>query len=379
MLQVSPSTLAIDWGRVLPPRRFAWDSSSFQANVADRAILVTGAGGSIGAALVRALARAPVRRLILLDHSEQNLYQIEAELAVLPGIPPRTIVLGDVGDSRLIKVLLREQHPGIIFHTAAFKHVPLTEANPFATVRNNALATWHLARLASRNEVPKLLLVSTDKAANPHSIMGASKRLAELAILRWNAPRTCALALRLGNVLGSQGSVGPLFARQIAAGTPVTVTDPRAARYFLTMEEAVHLLLSVASLGREDGLFLPEMGEPVRITELAERIHRLTDDSQQPLKMWFTGLRPGEKLSEDLVSSSESLQPTALPDIYRIAGRPVSAYSVDAGFDKVSSQVEKRDLVGLLEAVRELVPEYLPSSELLERTSSVVPATVLHD
>ncbi len=375
MLQLTSPTPAVDWGRVLPLRRFAWGSGSFRENLADRTILVTGAGGSIGAALARALAGAPVQQLILLDHSEQNLYQIEAELAALAGVPPRTAVLGDVGDTALLESLLREERPEIIFHTAAFKHVPLTEANPFATIRNNALATWHLARLAAEHEVPRLLLVSTDKAANPHSIMGASKRLAELAVLRWNAPRSCARALRLGNVLGSHGSVGPLFVRQVAAGTAVTVTDPRASRYFLTIEDAVHLLLSVASLQREEGLFLPEMGEPVRITELAERLHRLAGDSQKQLKIRFTGLRPGEKVNEDLISSSETLKPTALPGVHRIAGRPVPPHAVDVGFDKVRSQVEKRDLAGLLEAVRELVPEYLPSPELLERSSSVVPAT----
>lgn len=371
---------ALDWNQLLPLRHFAWDTGSFQKHHARKTILLTGAGGSIGSALARAMASAAPDLLILLDHSEQNLYQIETELAALPDAPPYVAVLGDAGDRALLSALFEEHRPSLIYHAAAFKHVPLMEGNPLAAVRNNALATWHLARLAAKYQLPQLLLISTDKAANPHSILGASKRLAELAILRWNAPCTRTSALRLGNVLGSHGSVAPLFLKQIARGASPTVAHPAASRYFLTIQDAVNLIFSVASLSGAGELFLPEMGQPVRILDLAERLLQLTTPGVQKQRaIQFTGLRPGDKLNEDLLCPAESLKPSSLPGIHRIVGVSISTEVMESCFRKISAYVERRDLGALLDAIGELVPEYKPSRALQRNASARISAEAADD
>ena len=261
---MSSGTPSFDWNQLLPARSRIVAADSAPLIHAGKIVLITGAGGSIGSALVQAIAAQSPKLLILLDHSEQNLYEIETALSSSSTAPPFLAVLGDAGDRRLLASLFEENRPSMLYHAAAFKHVPLMEANPFAAIRNNALVTWNLARLAAEHRVPQLLLISTDKAANPRSIMGASKRLAELAILHWPSPRTNCRAIRLGNVLGSHGSVVPLFLRQIARGQNLTVTHKDVTRYFLTMDETVNLIFRVASLPTGDGLFLPEMGQPVK-------------------------------------------------------------------------------------------------------------------
>ncbi|GAC1636015.1 MAG: hypothetical protein NVS9B14_14070 [Candidatus Acidiferrum sp.] len=299
-----------DWNRLLPERNIARFPDSVAAFHAGKTVLVTGAGGSIGSALVRSIA---------------------------------------------------------VYHSAAFKHVPLMEANPFAAIRNNALATWHLAQLAVEHQIPRLLLISTDKAANPRSIMGASKRLAELAMLRWNSPRTRCSAIRLGNVLGSHGSVVPLFLRQIEQGRNLTVAHREVSRYFLTMDETVQFIFGVAALAANGGLYLPEMGEPIKIHSLATRLLELASPNGlgKPV-IEFTGLRPGDKLTEDLVSSEESLESMPQPGLYQIAGAPISSQALDTAFDAIGIHTRSRDLSALLDAIRKIVPEYEPSADLLQ-------------
>ena len=211
-------------------------------------ILLTGAGGSIGSALAKTIVGLDPRLLILLDHSERNLYQIDMDLRATPDHDVHLPILGDISDRALLVKIFEHHQPDIIIHTAAFKHVPLTERNPISAVRNNALGTNVLAEASQMHGVARLIMVSTDKAVNPISIMGASKRVAELALLRWTNSNSQMRALRLGNVLGSEGSVGPAFQRQIAAGGPVTVTHPNVSRYFLAIGEAVELILLAASL-----------------------------------------------------------------------------------------------------------------------------------
>jgi FlaA1/EpsC-like NDP-sugar epimerase len=369
-----------DWNQLLPARDLSLVANSVPDFHVGKTILVTGTGGSIGSALVHAIAAASPKLLILLDHSEQNLYEIEAALSSLCSAPRFLAVLGDAGDSSLLSALLKEHHPSLIYHAAAFKHVPLMEANPFAAIRNNALVTWNLARLAVEHNVAQLLLISTDKAASPRSIMGASKRLAELAILRSGSAHTSCRAIRLGNVLGSHGSVVPLFLRQIARKQNLTVTHKDVTRYFLTMDETVSLIFRVASLSVADGLFLPDMGEPLKIQSLAQRLLALTpSNDQQRLAIEFTGLRPGDKLTEDLFSPSESLAPTSLPGIHKISGTLPSAAKIDASFEAIAAHTRQRDLPSLLEAVREIIPEYQPSDALLDRVLSPLTKSSHHD
>ena len=362
-----------DWNRLLAGRNLTKAPHAASSIHAGKTVLVTGAGGSIGAALVRSIAEESPELLILLDHSEQNLYEIESELSALSRVPRFLAILGDIADHELVSSLFEEHRPSYVYHSAAFKHVPLMEANPFAAVRNNALATWHLARLAVEHCIPRFLLISTDKAANPRSIMGASKRLAEVAVLRWNSRDAQCSAIRLGNVLGSHGSVVPLFLRQIAQGRDLTVTHKDVSRYFLTMEETVQTIFRVASLAADGGLFLPEMDKPISIYTLATRLLEIASSNGQGTSaIEFTGLRPGDKLMEDLISASESLEPTAECGIRRIVSAQASHEALDSAFDAIDVHAGARNLPALLNAVRDVVPEYEPSPGLLQRAGSAL-------
>jgi len=377
---MSSGTTSFDWNQLLPARNLASVSESLPVIHSGKTVLVTGAGGSIGSALVHAVAAQSPKLLILLDHSEQNLYEIETALSSSSAAPPFLVVLGDAGDRQLLSSLFEENQPSIVYHAAAFKHVPLMEANPFAAIRNNALVTWNLARLAAEHDVAQFLLISTDKAANPRSIMGASKRLAELAILRAGSASANCRAIRLGNVLGSHGSVVPLFLQQIARSQNLSVTHKDVTRYFLTIDETVNLIFRVASLVAVDGLFLPEMGQPVKIRTIAERLLQLAaPDAPWKFAIEFTGLRSGDKLSEDLLSPSESLEPTSLTGIHRISSPFIAGSRIDAAFERLASQTRERDLPALLETIREIIPEYEPSAALIERAPLPVAKSTHHD
>jgi len=377
---MSSGTTSFDWNQLLAARNLASVSESLPVIHGGKTVLVTGAGGSIGSALVHAIAAQSPNLLILLDHSEQNLYEIETALSSSSTTPPFLALLGDAGDRQLLSSLFEENQPSIVYHAAAFKHVPLMEANPFAAIRNNALVTWDLARLAAEHDVAQFLLISTDKAAKPRSIMGASKRLAELAILRAGSAGANCRAIRLGNVLGSHGSVVPLFLQQIAHGQNLSVTHKDVTRYFLTMDETVNLIFRVASVAAADGLFLPEMGRPVQIHAIAERLLQLAaPDSDGKLAIEFTGLRSGDKLSEDLLSPSESLEPTSLPGIHKISSLFIAGSRIDAAFERLASQTRERNLSALLETIREIIPEYEPSAALLERAPLPVTKSTHHD
>jgi len=377
--------------------------------------LVTGAGGSIGSSLahrlfasniysayanqssnsdqhVRARHRcAPAwqdaaRTLVLLDHSEQNLYEIHSELssAVANTHPSLRIIpiLGDVNDALLLEDLFEKYRPTQILHAAAFKHVPLMEENPIAVIRNNILGTWTLAAAAAKHRAHRLTMVSTDKAANPRSIMGAAKHVAELILTRLDTSATRMRSIRLGNVSGSTGSVLPLFQRQIQNGGPVTVTHPEACRYFLSLEEATNLILATASLDDPGTLFVPELGQPVKILDLAEKLIRESAAStrrdasaasaspERKIEIVFTGLRPGDKLFENLLSSSESAEPTTHPKLRRISGPFPAARSLDSAISSISEKVQSRDLPALLDIIRTLVPGYHPSDALAALTST---------
>ena len=329
-------------------------------------VLVTGAGGSIGSALTKAIAGYAPQLLVLLDHSEHNLYQIETDLGMNPVSVRNASVLGDICNEEVISETLERYRPDTIYHTAAFKHVPLMERNPIVAIQNNALGTNVLARAARKHRVKAMTMVSTDKAVSPRSIMGASKRLAELALVRWSCEESRMSSIRLGNVYGTEGSVVKLFAQQILAGGPVTVTHVEATRYFLELQEAVELILVASDLPGDANILIPYLGEPVRIFDLA---HRMIEEAgfipNKGIPIIFIGLRPGDKMTEDLASPNESVKPTDDPRLSYVKSAGVHLDRFDALMANLARAVDGRDLFAILETLLCMVPEYEPSDSLL--------------
>ena len=360
-----------DFSALFPERKPLYPDDSGNFAGLGRCILVTGAGGSIGSALAQRICSASRLRLILMDHSEQAISALRRELNGCDRENQVKFVLGDVRDDQLIENLLAEERPNFIFHAAAFKHVPLLEENPFAAVGNNALAAWRLGRAAAKFASARLLLISTDKAANPRSMLGVSKRLAELAILRWTSSYGRMSALRLGNVADSSGSVLPIFREQISRGGPVTVTHPEATRYFLTVPETCAAIATLASVQDASGLYLPVTGDPVLILEIAGRmIQAASNKKHTEVSVKITGLRPGDKLHEDLLSRGESMGAEVAPGLRAICRQKVDAESLDAQFQVIEEVTRRRELTALLEVLREVVPEYLPGPKLMKKRAA---------
>jgi len=331
----------------------------------DKIVLVTGAGGCIGSALAKSLIPCHAKLILLLDHSEQNLYEIHNQLSAGTGSSVHVPILGDISDKALLDELLETYRPHAIFHAAAFKHVPLMETNPIAAIRNNILGTWTLANAALRHGVGQLLMISTDKAVNPRSVMGAAKRVAELILLRLSDSRTRMSALRLANVLGSNGSVVPLFRQQIERGGPVTVTHPDSLRYFVSLPDTIDLILAAAALNEDATILIPELGAPVRILDLANNLIREAGPQAAEMEISFTGLRPGDKLTEDLTSAVEWLEPTSNTKLRKINGPQLSSRLLDAAIQTISEQAGRRNLAPLMETLCDVVPEYKPSEAVL--------------
>jgi FlaA1/EpsC-like NDP-sugar epimerase len=307
------------------------DLASVASYVRDATVLVTGAGGSIGAELCRQIARIGCKRLILVDQAETPLFEIERELVSERGFAPGVPVLADVGNRTKMRHVFERYTPGVVFHAAAYKHVPLMEANPLESVRNNTLATRVIAEVAVEFGVERFVLVSTDKAVNAKTVMGQSKALCEWIVEVYGARRDIAtrfVAVRFGNVLGSSGSVVPIFRRQIERGGPVTVTHPEMTRFFMTIPEAVSLIVQAGSIGRSGQVFVLDMGEPVSIVELARNMIRLSGkEPDRDVAIEFVGVRPGEKLHEELWGEGESAGETPHPKILAVT-RP----TIDAGW-----------------------------------------------
>jgi FlaA1/EpsC-like NDP-sugar epimerase len=277
-----------------------------------QSVLVTGAGGSIGSELVRQISRLAPARLTLVDHAEDNLFEIDQWLRE-QGVASVTARIADVKDAEGMRRILAEAAPGVVFHAAAYKHVPLMEANPFSALRNNALATRSLAELAAAQGVERFVLVSTDKAVISETAMGASKALCEYVVEAeaQRFPSTRFIAVRFGNVLASSGSVIPTFRRQILEGGPVTVTDPEMTRFFMTIPEAVQLIVQAGGVGRSGDVFVLDMGEPVRIWDLAHDMVRLMGrEPGKDVEIAVIGRRPGEQLHERLFSDDEAVERT---------------------------------------------------------------------
>jgi FlaA1/EpsC-like NDP-sugar epimerase len=342
-------------------------ADSMNTAFTERCVLLTGAGGSIGSALAKAILTCSPRSLILVDHSEGNLHQINFELSLLPGSRVVYPIVGDVCDEALLTEIFEERKPETIIHAAAFKHVPLMENNPISAVQNNGIGTCLLAEGARIHNVPTFIMVSTDKAVNPHSVMGASKRLAELALLRWSSSRSSMRAVRLGNVLDSQGSVVPIFRQQISKGGPVTVTHPLVDRYFLTLNDAVDLVVLAVSLNAERGIFVPNPRKPVRILDLAERLIKEAGfEAEGGIPIVMTGLRPGDKMTEEFVSDLESVDWADNARLHLVDSPQPSPEEFDSSIATLKNHVTRRNLVGTIEELCRLVPEYRPSERVLE-------------
>ena len=292
------------------------DSAGLSGWLHDRVVLVTGAGGSIGSELCRQILKFAPERLVALETNELALYNLEQELDTRSGVTKLAYVIGDVKNARRVDEILARHRPSAVFHAAAYKHVPLMEDdNAWEAVQNNTLGTWRVAEAAVRHGVEKVVIVSTDKAVNPSSVMGASKRLAELVCQALSTAKTRFVAVRFGNVLGSTGSVIPKFRKQIAAGGPVTVTHPEIRRYFMSIPEASQLVLQAGLMGGSGEILVLDMGEPVKIVDLARDLIRLSGLSEDDIKIVFTGLRPGEKLYEELLADDETTLPTPHPKL----------------------------------------------------------------
>jgi FlaA1/EpsC-like NDP-sugar epimerase len=338
------------------------------AYLAGEVVLVTGAGGSIGSELCRQIARVGPRQLVLVDHAEDNLFEIMRELEDERHVRVASAVLADCREKERMREVLLHHRPAVIFHAAAYKHVTMMELNPVEAVRNNTLATDLMAKLAGELGVGTFVLVSTDKAVKPATVMGASKAIAEWAVeaAAVSYPSTKYATVRFGNVLGSSGSVVPIFRRQIAAGGPVTVTDSRMTRYFMTVPEAVQLIIRSGSLGQASGqVFVLEMGEPVKIRDLAETMIRLSGfEPERDIAIQIVGARPGEKLSEDLFNPYERPQPTPAQRIVRAERPPLEADWVEQILSEINLLVLDDQAAPLARRVCELARARTRPSDL---------------
>jgi FlaA1/EpsC-like NDP-sugar epimerase len=325
-----------------------------------QSVLITGAGGYIGSALVKAISAAGPSRIVLLDSAEHNLYQVRELLESAGGQIPCEPVLGSVDDVDLLDEIFTRFRPEIIYHAAAFKHVPLLERNPIAAVRNNAIGTYTLAQAALRHKTPRLILISTDKAVNPHSVMGVSKRLAELCVVAMSNAASRMSAIRLVNVIGSPGSVVPIFLRQIAERGPVTITHPEATRWFMSLNEAVALILAGGMAALDGRILVPEPGEPTRITDLAALLIGETAD----IPIVFTGCRPGDKLTEELVSKAESKEGSIQGPLQAVRTCRLPPAELAEIMQGLGDSIAARDVPALIRMLCAAVPEYVPSDIL---------------
>ena len=335
--------------------------------IAGKTVLITGAGGSIGSELSRQISRVGAKEILLLGRGENSIYEIYQELKMkFPEQHYRTII-ANITDKVRMEEVFRQYHPQVVFHAAAHKHVPLMEIQPAEAVQNNVFGTKNVAELADAYKSEIFVLISTDKAVNPTSVMGATKRTAELVLQEINQhSMTKFVAVRFGNVLGSRGSVVPLFERQIAAGGPVTVTDPEMTRFFMTIPEAVQLVLQAGSQAEGGEVFLFDMGDPVKINDMACDLIRLHGHvPNEDIRIVYTGLRPGEKLYEELLTSEEGTTSTKHKKIYKAHITPIETNVLTQYLDKL---LTNRDATAILQSLKKLIPTYKSKQlEMLER------------
>ncbi len=338
------------------------DDSPVRARIRGRSVLITGAAGSIGSELCRQVARFSPSRLVALDQSESELFRIDNELR--EKFPNLEVVaaLGDIRDTCRLPEIMERHRVESVFHAAAYKHVPMMESHVVEAARNNIIGTWNLVQAARAAGVRNLLMISSDKAVNPVCVMGATKRVCERIVgARHRNGRTVCASVRFGNVLGSNGSVVPIFQAQIAAGGPVKVTHPEARRYFMTISEAVALTLQASAKSQGSEIFVLDMGEPVRILDLAEDMIRLAGlIPYEDIEIQFTGLRPGEKLMEEINGESEGLMPTDQEKMRVIREAPLDWSIIPAWIEGLEELLARRSQPEILAHIRQLVPEYCP-------------------
>lgn len=333
----------------------------------DKVVMVTGAAGSIGSELCRQLLRIPIQKLILFDIAETPMNDVMLELKDVSPRIEKKFVIGDVRQRPKLEYVFKRYQPNVVFHAAAYKHVPMMENNPVEAVNTNVFGTMNVANMSLEFGVEKFVMVSTDKAVNPANVMGASKRIAEIYTQSLSKAiaegvvkgKTKYVTTRFGNVLGSNGSVIPLFKKQIAAGGPVTVTDPRIIRYFMTIPEACRLVLEAATMGKEDEIFVFDMGEPVKIADLAKNMITLAGlELGKDIKIEYVGLRPGEKLYEELLSNEENTIPTVHKKIFLAKVRRYNYEDVKANFEKLKEATVTMDKEATVAQMKEIVPEF---------------------
>lgn len=340
------------------------DLDSIMGYVMNKVILVTGGGGSIGSELCRQIAEKNPKQLIIFDIYENSAYDIQQELIKKYPDLDLKVLIGSVRNTNRVNQIFEKYHPDIVYHAAAHKHVPLMEESPNEAIKNNVLGTWKVADAADKYGTGKFVMISTDKAVNPTNIMGATKRICEMIVQAYNSKsKTEFVAVRFGNVLGSNGSVIPLFKKQIAAGGPVTVTHPDIIRYFMTIPEAVSLVLQAGAYAKGGEIFVLDMGEPVKILDLAKNLIRLSGYIPgEDIKIEFTGLRPGEKLYEEMLMAEEGLKQTKNKLIH--IGEPIE-FDEEEFFNELEElAVESKDELSneeIKEWVKKLVPTYRPS------------------
>ena len=331
--------------------------------IRDKVVLVTGAGGSIGSEICRQIMRVGPKQLLLLGHGENSIYLINQELKNIYKDGPIIPIIADIRDKQQLDQIFTQYNPQVVFHAAAHKHVPLMEIQPMAAVLNNIYGTRNVADVAGRHGVERFVMISTDKAVNPTSVMGATKRVAEKVIISMNDTYdTKYITVRFGNVLGSRGSVIPLFKKQIEAGGPVTVTDPEMTRYFMTIPEASQLVLQAGAMGKGGEVFLLDMGEPVKIIDLARNMIRLSGlEPDKDIHIKITGLRPGEKKYEELLTSEEGTNRTNHTKIFEA---PLDTVDRDWLIEKIStfdSCETDMDVIGVLQ---DIIPTYTPNHNI---------------
>jgi len=352
------------------------DMDRIRERIQGRVVMVTGAAGSIGSEICRQIAPFRPLAIVGFDEAETPLFHIDREMA--KSFPYITFYpeIGSITNRGALKRVMQHHRPSILFHAAAYKHVPLMERHVFAAVETNIFGTWNVARAAAEHGVGDFVMISTDKAVRPTSMMGATKRIAELLIRALQMEGgTKFVAVRFGNVLGSNGSVVPIFKEQIAAGGPVTVTHPEMTRYFMTIPEATQLVLQAFSIGKGGEVFVLEMGEPVKISDLAKNLILLSGlQPERDIEIQFTGLRPGEKMFEELNLHDEHVIPTSHAKIRSYACyQDVDAMQLKASLLRLQAIVEGQDVANLVLLLKELVPDYNPGTELLKTALSIKP------
>lgn len=359
---------SIDVEKLLGRDAINIENSKVAEFLSGKSCLVTGGGGSIGSEICRQIVRMNPKRVVIVDIYENNAYDIQQEL-VRDGIPPEMVFveIGSVRDMAKMRVLFEKYKFDVIFHAAAHKHVPLMETSPEEAIKNNVKGTYNIAHLAHRYNAQKMVLISTDKAVNPTNVMGASKRMCEMVVqyMSQTYTNTKYAAVRFGNVLGSNGSVIPLFTKQIEAGGPVTVTHPEIIRYFMTIPEAVSLVLEAGTMSNGGETFVLDMGEPVKIVTLAENLIRMYGyKPYEDMKIEFCGLRKGEKLYEELLMSEETLKTTHNKKIFIMDQPIINCDEFKANMQNIMEIAGKNDSMGTVKALRKIVPEFKTPGEV---------------